>query len=192
MRTTDFAFAVLAAGESKRFGEEKMLYPYKGKPLLQGQIDKFSNLDIPLFMVIKPSLIKKINERNFNLLINENYSVGISSSLKLLFNSVKDKYDGVIIILGDMPSIEIDDIKRIKFKAEEYPDKFIYFVFDGIKGFPTYIPSKCFLYSHLLKKDVGAYTFVRKNIIDFMEIEGNERNIYDIDTKNDIKKGDGK
>lgn len=185
------AFAILAAGESKRFGEEKMLYSYNGGELLQSQIDKFNNINMQSFIVIKPFLKDKFDPKNFKILENKKFKNGISTSIRLLLNNIFGSYIGVIIHLGDMPLIYMEDIIKIEKKAIESPDKFIFFSFQGKKGFPTYIPSKCFSFSSLLEGDKGAFFLVKKKIIDYISIEGERRHIFDIDWKKDIKKEDG-
>ena len=79
------AAVVLAAGSSSRLGFPKQLAEVKDKPLLQSIIDKVNNnFDNSSVVLGSESEIitEKIDFKNSNILINENWTEGITSSIR--------------------------------------------------------------------------------------------------------------
>lgn len=126
-------FALLASGESKRFGEKnKLLINVKNKPLYKivfdvmlnskkQMIDKFHLLndnicvDIVLATSHDEILYDKYINENAKVLKNDNYKNGISSSIKIIVDfAMKEKvYDAVVFFNADMPYLEKDEVVRM-------------------------------------------------------------------------------
>ena len=85
---------ILAAGSSSRMGFPKQLAEVKEKPLLQSIIDKV-NINFDNSSVVLGSeneiISEKIDFKNSNILINENWSEGITSSIRTALFSIKIK-----------------------------------------------------------------------------------------------------
>ena len=50
-RSKDLAIVILIGGKSKRFGSDKGIYEYNGKPLISYQLETLSSLDKDIFLV---------------------------------------------------------------------------------------------------------------------------------------------
>lgn len=50
-RSKDLAIVILIGGKSKRFGSDKGLYEYNGKPLISYQLETLSRLDNDIFII---------------------------------------------------------------------------------------------------------------------------------------------
>ena len=79
------AAVILAAGDSSRMGFPKQLAEVKEKPLLQLIIDKVND-NFEYSSVVLGSenevISEKINFKNSNILVNENWPEGITSSIR--------------------------------------------------------------------------------------------------------------
>ena len=79
------AAVILAAGSSSRMGFPKQLAEVRDKPLLQAIIDKV-NINFDNSSVVLGSeneiISEKIDFKNSNILINENWPEGITSSIR--------------------------------------------------------------------------------------------------------------
>tara|TARA_A100001037_G_scaffold179933_1_gene161383 strand:+ start:879 stop:1166 length:288 start_codon:yes stop_codon:yes gene_type:complete len=90
------AAVILAAGSSSRMGFPKQLAEVKDKPLLQSIIDKV-NINFENSSVVLGSeseiISEKLNFKNSNILINENWSEGITSSIRTacFFTKIKKR-----------------------------------------------------------------------------------------------------
>ena len=88
------AAVILAAGSSSRMGFPKQLAEVKDKPLLQAIIDKV-NINFDNSSVVLGSeneiISEKIDFKNSNILINENWSEASHLQLGQLYFSIKIK-----------------------------------------------------------------------------------------------------
>ncbi|MAE33151.1 MAG: hypothetical protein CL493_02385 [Actinobacteria bacterium] len=105
------AAVILAAGDSSRMGFPKQLAEVKEKPLLQLIIDKVND-NFEYSSVVLGSenevISEKIDFKNSNILINENWSEGITSSIRtsLFFYQGQKEVENVIFFLADQPEVE--------------------------------------------------------------------------------------
>ena len=109
------AAVILAAGSSSRMGFPKQLAEVKDKPLLQAIIDKV-NINFDNSSVVLGSeneiISEKIDFKNSNILINENWPEGITSSIRtaLFFYQNQKEINNIIFFLGDQPEVEVEVI----------------------------------------------------------------------------------
>ena len=138
------AAVILAAGDSSRMGFPKQLAEVKEKPLLQLIIDKVND-NFEYSSVVLGSenevISEKINFKNSNILVNENWPEGITSSIRtsLFFYQGQKEVENVIFFLADQPEVEDDvidslindDHDRTKILIPQYRYKL---------GFPILVP----------------------------------------------------
>ena len=135
---------ILAAGDSSRMGFPKQLAEVKDKPLLQLIIDKVNDKFEYSSVVLGSEnevISEKIDFKNSNILINENWSEGITSSIRtsLFFYQGQKEVENVIFFLADQPEVEDDvidslindDHDRTKILIPQYRYKL---------GFPILVP----------------------------------------------------
>ena len=138
------AAVILAAGDSSRMGFPKQLAEVKEKPLLQSVIDKVNDNFEHSSVVLGSEnevISEKIDFKNSNILINENWAEGITSSIRtsLFFYQDHKEIENVIFFLADQPEV-----------ADEVIDDLINDDHDGTKilipqyryklGFPILVP----------------------------------------------------
>tara|TARA_E500000075_G_scaffold125835_1_gene129956 strand:- start:87 stop:683 length:597 start_codon:yes stop_codon:yes gene_type:complete len=109
------AAVILAAGDSSRMGFPKQLAEVKEKSLLQQIIDKVNNKFEYSSVVLGSEnevISEKVDFKNSNILINENWSEGITSSIRtsLFFYQGQKEIDNVIFFLADQPEVESEVI----------------------------------------------------------------------------------
>ncbi len=102
--------AILAAGASQRFGsDDKLMALWRGKPLLAQTLATYH--PIPLterFAIVRKSaspVAELCRASGYQILENNDADSGIASSIVLAANDCCDA-DGLMIALGDMPSIK--------------------------------------------------------------------------------------
>ena len=138
------AAVILAAGSSSRMGFPKQLAEVKDNPLLQSIIDKVNiNFDNSSVVLGSESEIisEKINFKNSNILINENWSEGITSSIRtaLFFYQNQKEINDIIFFLGDQPEVEGEVIHALK-KDDHEGNKVLVPQYRYKLGFPILIP----------------------------------------------------
>jgi molybdenum cofactor cytidylyltransferase len=182
MNSESVALIVLAAGESSRFRGEKLLTDFRGKPLLQWPLDNFESVVAQdKILVLKPGFeIEKFKTGTFRTVFNENYSSGISTSIIRGMEECPQSIEGIVLSLADMPLITGEDIESLLHSVRS-EDEMVSFVFQGKKGFPTFISKKLFPELSRISGDQGAYQLVRRKLASIREIEGGRHNVFDID-----------
>ena len=138
------AAVILAAGSSSRMGFPKQLAEVRDKPLLQAIIDKVNiNFDNSSVVLGSESEIisEKIDFKNSNILINENWPEGITSSIRtaLFFYQNQKEINNIIFFLGDQPEVEVEVIDGLN-NDDHDGSKVLVPQYRYKLGFPILIP----------------------------------------------------
>ena len=110
---------LLAAGQSKRlFNQNKLIKNYKGKPLINHAVQSIIKSKIEKLIIVLGfeylKVKKKINKnKKIKFVINNNYTRGISSSIKCGLKKISNKSDGFIIVQADMPKISKNILNKL-------------------------------------------------------------------------------
>ncbi|AKI96692.1 nucleotidyltransferase family protein [Kosmotoga pacifica] len=190
MNKGNIGIVVLSAGESSRFGSEKLLFSIKGKPLIAYVLDEFRDSKFePRFFVVKPGFpLDKIDSYNYVVLINDDFKSGLSASLRLAIKeAVKEGLDGVFILLGDMPFLKKADLETLSRSISQKRDCIITFRYRKKKGFPTYIPAKYFNDVLSLTGDRGVGQLIESGTACTYFLDGEWRHSFDIDSSEDVE-----
>ena len=138
------AAVILAAGSSSRMGFPKQLAEVRDKPLLQAIIDKvdinFDNSSVVLGSE-NEIISEKIDFKNSNILINENWPEGITSSIRtaLFFYQNQKEINNIIFFLGDQPEVEVEVIDSLN-NDDHDGSKVLVPQYRYKLGFPILIP----------------------------------------------------
>ena len=182
---------VLAAGESKRFGDKNKLSEIiNGKPIINHILDTlFEIFDSSQLIVIvghENKIIKNlIFNKDIKVLENLEYKKGIGTSIALGVKHLESDIDGVMIIPADMPYINSKDLMNLETKFLELNcEKVVMPEHNSKIGNPVILPRNYFNTLKSLKEDFGARSLIeKKDIITFKSGFGT---IFDIDTIDDL------
>jgi molybdenum cofactor cytidylyltransferase len=103
------AAVVLAAGQSCRMGANKLRQDLDGKPILRHVIDAIRATRIEKIFVVlghQAEETRALVDGDVELVVNELYRDGLSTSLKAGIAALPEEIDGAMIFLGDMPDID--------------------------------------------------------------------------------------
>ena len=184
---------LLAAGESKRFGDKNKLSEIiNGKPIINHILDTlFETFDPSELIVIvghEQNIIKNlIFNKDINILENINYRKGIGTSIALAVNNLDLEIDGVMIIPADMPYINSKDLINLEKKFMELNCVKVVMPEHNYRiGNPVILPRNYFKTLKSLKDDFGARSLIRKK--DIITLKTGFGTIFDIDTKEELAK----
>lgn len=109
---------VLAAGLASRFGGDKLIYPYRGKPLAAHIADTLASLSLDHRIAIAapahPARRTLFEERGFEVLDNPDPGRGMASSLALAAGrAIGLDVDAMLVCLADMPDVTVEHLLRI-------------------------------------------------------------------------------
>ena len=147
---------LLCAGRSQRMAtENKLLKSLKGKPVLQRTIEALSAAPFSEIIAVvghqAPQITALLSEFSVPFVSNENYQVGLHSSIRKGLQSLKQPCAFFAVCLGDQPLLQTSDYLKLIESAQANPQaKLIYPAFEGQKGNPVLI-------SFTLKDEVLAH-----------------------------------
>ena len=184
---------LLAAGESKRFGDKnKLSEMIKGKPIINHVVDTlFEIFDPSELIVIEGHQHKKIknliHNKDLKILENTDYKKGVGTSIALGVNHLGTDIDGVMIIPADMPYINSKDLINLEKKFMELNCVKVVMPEHNYRiGNPVILPRNYFKTLKSLKDDFGARSLIRKK--DIITLKTGFGTIFDIDTKEELAK----
>ncbi len=116
-------FLILAAGQGRRFGGNKLTAILDNKPVIQHCLDTLSTLNHPIAVVYEQSntqLSHYISAYSIQKIPFDTANPGMGTSLAYGVKQTKD-WSGWIICLGDMPWISVDTYQNIANKLQNHP-----------------------------------------------------------------------
>ena len=184
---------VLAAGESKRFGDRnKLSEMINDKPIINHVLDTlFEIFDYSELIVIvghEHKLIKNlIFNKDIKILENIDYKKGIGTSIALGVNYLETDIEGVMIIPADMPYLNSKDLINLEKKFIELNcEKVVMPEYNSRIGNPVILPRIYFNTLKSLKDDFGARSLIKKK--DIITFKTGFGTIFDIDTRDELAK----
>jgi molybdenum cofactor cytidylyltransferase len=108
---------VLAAGASRRLGEPKQLLAYKGTTVLGATLDMARSCRFDQLLVTvggaRAEVANRVDFRDCQVVENEQYASGCSSSIGAAIGVVDDRAEGVILLLGDQPDVTTGAVRTL-------------------------------------------------------------------------------
>ena len=184
---------LLAAGESKRFGDKNKLSAIiNGKAVIDHILDTLFDIYDPSELIVivghEHKIIKNlIFNKDIKIFENIHYRKGIGTSIALGVNNLDTEIDGVMIIPADMPYINSKDLINLEKKFMELNCvKVVMPEHNYRTGNPVILPRNYFKTLKSLKDDFGARSLIRKK--DIITLNTGFGTIFDIDTKEELAK----
>ena len=166
---------ILAAGQSKRMGEPKLLLPWGEATILERVIDNVLGSGVDEVVVIlghkSDELAARIAGRPVKTVTNSNYQGGMSTSLICGLDSVGSGCTGVMVLLGDQPSIPSDLMENLLTVFSWGQRGIVLPEHKGSRGHPVIFDMKYRDELMGLKGDVGAKGVIEAHPDDVLEVE---------------------
>ncbi len=178
---------VLAAGQSKRFGDCKQLAVVNGKPLLQHVLDTLRESKVDDVVVILGAYANEIRQqiefRDERIVVNPDYEKGMSTSIQAGLRAIDS--EAAFIVLADQPFVSartydvlIDEYRRSR-PAAVMP------TFNGFRGNPVLIDKSLFPELMEIRGDVGARAILARHEVAKVPVD--DRGVLlDVDTPADV------
>lgn len=185
---------VLAAGASTRMGRPKPLLPVAQTTLLDRVLSEAlaSDLGVVALVIghrakdVLKGLHTDLGDPRLLIVENKNYLKGISSSIIAGLSAVEKNWDGVMILLADMPCVTAGLINLLIRSCEKSRQPLAALTSKGKRSHPVIIRRPFFGALHRLQGDEGAKAlFVEyADQVCLVEPEGGYDD-RDIDTQDD-------
>lgn len=152
---------ILASGFSRRFATNKLLYVWKGKPLIEHTLIKIDKQAFDKVLVVTqyPEIIELAKRYGFETIFNHQAALGLSSSIKLAVDHLADSKQ-IMFLVGDMPYLKAESIIKMVNMAD---GKHIICAYDGNIKNPMIFPDRYFKDIMMLEGDQGAKRIALRN-----------------------------
>lgn len=186
---------LLAAGASRRFGDEnKLLVEIEGVPLVRRAAEQLVSSRVDRIIAVtgyEADLVRAaLTGLDLQFAENTHYARGMASSIKCGLAILGENASGAMIVLADMPGTRQALLNElIGIFEEEHCEKIVYPEReDGSQGNPVIWPSRYFSELRKLQGDVGARHLIRqyRDATQPVRVKANSV-LDDIDTPGDLE-----
>ena len=193
MNNTAMVSAILlAAGESKRMGELKLLLPFGTSTIIEKSIDNLLSSRVDEVIVVTgykaEEVIKRIAGKEVRIVVNPHYRQGMSTSITAGLNLIDRKAKAIMIALADQPVIDSRVVNDLIEEFCRHSKGIIVPVYQGKRGHPVVFSVKYKKELLKLGGDVGGKEIVAQHPNDVLEVPVESRGIsIDIDNLSDYE-----
>lgn len=187
---------ILAAGQSTRIDKFKLLIKLEGKYILEWVVDaalesRLAHVILVLghhFEKIQKVLNKKIHHPRIEIVINPQYPMGLSRSLRSGLLAAKGSFPSVMFLLGDQPMFDAKTINLLLDRFWNSEKEICVPVCRGKRGNPTVFSHKYYDQLLQIKGDLGARKVLQKYASHIIHVEVDHPLVFlDVDTEVDLK-----
>ena len=173
---------IMAAGASSRFGENKLLQDFLGKPLFAYVLKAAEGVFDKTVVVTGYETIEKTAAKmGFLTVKNENPELGVSHTIRLGLAEMAD-CDGVVFATADQPLLSKETLCRLIAVCQKEPNCIHAVSADGKRGNPCLFPKELFPELLALEGDRGGGAVIKThpNRLRLLEVPSAE--LLDCDT----------
>ena len=174
---------VMAAGNARRFGENKLAAQLQGRSLILRALEAVPGELMERVVVVTqyPEVMRLAEEFHFAAVHNPHPDYGISHTIELGLTGLRD-CDGVLFLVSDQPLLRRESVAALVETWKRQPDKIAALGHDGVRGNPCLFPSRFFPELMELQEDRGGNTVIRRHEECLVLLETEPKELYDVDT----------
>lgn len=190
-------FIYLAAGNSRRFGSNKLLYKFDGKPLFLHLLERLEEIcarrrEWELLVVTQyPEIYEECIRRGLRAVMSADSCRGLSNSIRAgLMRAEEEQTEYGVFFAADQPFLTKETIEGFVETMLEKKALLGCVSWGGRRGNPVWFSRKYFQELCLLKKDEGGRRVLERHEEEIYWFEvGDGRELADIDTAEDAERG---
>ena len=155
---------VMAAGNARRFGENKLAAQLRGRSLILRTLETVPPEVFENVVVVTqyPEIMRLAGEFRFSAVYNEHPDYGISHTIELGLTALRD-CDGVCFLVSDQPLLRRESVAALARCWKESPDKLAALGHGGVRGNPCIFPARFYQELLELREDHGGSTVIRRH-----------------------------
>ena len=152
---------VMAAGNARRFGSNKLDARVEGKTLLRRALEA-----VPAACFDRVAVVTQ-------------YPRGMDLALGMAH---MQDMDGVMFQVSDQPLLRRDSVERLVEAFRRHPDRLAALAHDGVRGNPCLFPASLFPELTALEGDHGGSAVIRRHPDLLLLVEAPPQELTDVDT----------
>lgn len=178
----------MAAGGAERFGQAKLLMPWRKSTVLNAVIETGILVGLEPLIVVLGANVKALIEQlpcfeKLRVATNDEWRTGQSSSIRCGLSALQEPVEGAVFLLGDQPQITpvlIDAVVTTGMRDETICLPYI----NERRANPVYFPSKYFRELQSITGDVGGRSLFTKYPVKLIDWYDDPMG-WDMDTRQD-------
>ncbi|GAB7256254.1 nucleotidyltransferase family protein [Polaribacter sp. OB-PA-B3] len=186
------AVLVLAAGKSSRMKSPKQLVTIGTNFLIEYILSKAKSIEADeVYCVLGANseiILKEISSPDVHFFKNKDFEKGLSESLSYGVSEIEKQYqnyDGILVLLGDQPTIEKEYLNNMIMLFNKNKNKIVASNYGKKLGVPALFHKKYFQDLKNISGDTGAQKILNENLNVISPIMKTE--FLDIDTEKDYQ-----
>ena len=184
MEQTNFlGCVVMAAGNARRFGENKLAAQLQGRSLILRALEAVPTEKLDRVVVITqyPEVMQLAGQFHFAAIHNLHPDYGISHTIQLGLTHLRDCC-GVLFLVSDQPLLRRESVAKLIDFWRLQPQKIAALGHGGVRGNPCLFPARFFPELMELEEDHGGSTVIRRHSEDLILLETDPAELSDVDT----------
>lgn len=185
------AAIILAAGNSSRFGSNKLLYPVNNIPMYKHTVNLINELQ-PAQKIIVTKYPKLYQDINANFHIVENYATDLGQSHSMQLGIKKslqldNQITGFLFIVSDQPYLTLASLVKL-YATWQTKQGICALSYKQKRGNPIIFDRKYLNELLAIKGDIGGRSIIKNHLSELTLVEANfAKELCDIDTLTDTK-----
>ena len=172
---------VLAAGNARRFGSNKLKAQVDGESLIRRALEAVPSGLVTVVVSQYPDILALAGEYGFAAVANDRPDLGLSRSVRLGLERLSD-CDGVLFLVSDQPWLKRDSAEALVALWAQNPGKIAAMAHGGVRGNPCLFPARFYPELLELTGDRGGSAVIRRHEEDLLLLETDALELTDMDT----------
>lgn len=174
---------VMAAGNARRYGDNKLAAQLRGRSLILRALEAVPTEAIDSAVVVTqyPEIMRLAGEFHFAAVYNEHPDYGISHTIELGLTGLRD-CDSVMFLVSDQPLLRRKSVAALARLWKSHPDSIAALSHGGVRGNPCVFPARFYPELLELTEDRGGNAVIRRHEEDLVLLEVDARELTDVDT----------
>lgn len=179
---------VMAAGNARRFGENKLAARLDGRSLILRALEAVPAGEFETVAVVTqyPEVMELAERFGFSAVRNEHPDWGISHTIRLGLEALGD-CAGAMFLVSDQPLLRRESVRALAELWQSRPENIAALAHGGVRGNPCVFPARFFPELLALQEDRGGNTVIRRHEEDLILLEVPKQELTDVDTPEALK-----
>lgn len=180
----------MASGFSQRFGANKLLSPFRGKPLYKWALEAIPPQMFDRVVVVTryPEIEKDATAIGLHVVVKPQETEYVSGTIQQGLLALKEGYGGYCFMVCDQPLLQMQSVHNLAIAFQREPMHIWALGNSGKKGNPVLFPGALFPeLQQLAKQETGSTLIARyPQALRILSV-ADERELWDVDTLKDLK-----
>ena len=175
---------IMAAGNARRFGENKLFAEYRGRSLLE-----LALAAVPPGLFSRVTVVSQYEraltlaqQYGFDAIENDRPDLGLSETIRRGTQAMAD-CDAILYMVADQPLLQPNSVCAVAERWLREPETICGAAHNGVRGNPCIFPRKFFPELLALSGDTGGSRVIRRHEDALRLVEIPPEELYDCDTK---------